>query len=648
MNLSITPYRWYDQYYKQNRFDRDCSSTCEFKLITHRGALLPFQFTRPASGYVIDKWLLRSACVDFEPKMLNEYNSRWATGHTWVNDGGFVFDCGVAKSGQVNNDELSLAAGLTVGKKYRITVSCADLVLAAGSTLNIVFRNSTATNILSFNSLGFYEAEFTATAASVQFVIQNSGSVGVDDFIGLSDVQIFEVFEQKTADIVLDTAFVKLVSAGALDYFIYCGGDLGQSLPTGDYYSVILETSGDTYVSEVITVKNFLPAKSPYYKLEWNNSCDIGSIIYQDVDSCLYKNILYLDEAVATRPEYPYEEKGELDGNQVFQPTFQKLEKKLDFIIAKCPEFIVDAIAGINLHDTISLTAPLRIEQVSVDDAIAIQSVEPEFTPVFNDCFTKIDLKIMLTDLYLDSACCTDVAVDLTCETCRYQADYLNGTPVGPSSGDTHLVTESEDAGFYRFIGGIWVLQVIEENDLICFTAKTYVHIAGAFFLVPSISEADSGWFPAAGGLFHIQGNAFPGSWVDVQYRVGGAWVSIGIITSSSYTLLGVDLTFADDDESVVEFRIRNFSLACDYGYSAIFEHSFIPTVSFMYDNSGGTMTPGEDIHNVTTGADSIIVSNDGVTIVIEAISLTGWNIGNRCNNIAGDEITINSVPVLV
>ena len=54
----ITPVRWYNTYQEQSRFEID-SDICEYELISDKTRLLPFQFKRPASGHLINKWFLR-------------------------------------------------------------------------------------------------------------------------------------------------------------------------------------------------------------------------------------------------------------------------------------------------------------------------------------------------------------------------------------------------------------------------------------------------------------------------------------------------------------------------------------------------------------------------------------------------------------
>jgi hypothetical protein len=580
MDIIITPYRWYNQYHKQNRFDRECSNTCEFKLITHRSALLPFQFTRSASPYAIDKWLLRPACKAYEPTLLETNESKFISPFNWNQNGSFQFDCSVAKISGADNDSLELGGVLTIGIKYRITFSCTDLLLTTGSTQFLSFHNGGGSAIVNnVNALGFYEAEFTATSTDVEFVLNNS-QVSVNDFIGIKDVQIFEVFKQESFDIELDKSLIQLKNFGVVDYFVYCGAELGQVLPVGDYYSIIIDDNQEKNFSEIITVRDFLPEKSPYYILKWENTCDINNVLYQDID-CDYYNLLYLDEAILTKPEYPFKEEGEEDGNQDFNATFQKWEKRVAFIIGKCPEFIVDALTAIRLHETILLTSPLRKKQLVVDDAVSIKSVDYEVLPIFNDCFSNVQLNLLLHDKYIDSTCCNNNEIT-PCVECENAFNYYNDLPEDATGGELAILIgygEYPD-GLYQYDEGedTWVFEEGEEDTIYCMSVDeddlVFIYTAGAFQQLPSIYNwgTTSYWFLSPTPHFHIEGYGYPGSYIQIEISDdgGASWTKYSpIVTAAEFALLGVDIPFIDDD-NLVKVRAHNFTLNCDYGYSDV------------------------------------------------------------------------------
>lgn len=52
------PFPWYDKLEMQNRFRENCGANCDFRLITPRSNLLPFEFRRPQSGALLSKWTI--------------------------------------------------------------------------------------------------------------------------------------------------------------------------------------------------------------------------------------------------------------------------------------------------------------------------------------------------------------------------------------------------------------------------------------------------------------------------------------------------------------------------------------------------------------------------------------------------------------
>ena len=584
----ITPFRWYSKFYEQNRYDVDCSNTCEFKLITDRGHLLPFQFIRDSSGYLIDQWLLRRACDAAEPKLLTDENSKWYGDYEnyWTLDGDFHVYCKILRSGMTDGDTVTRLNLLTIGKSYRLTFSIADLSLTAGSDLYLKFFEGSNIIINNVNDLGYYEAEFTATTTDFHFDVHQTTS-GITDYIGVEGIQIVELFMQNGNDIVLDQTLLKLINVGADDYFIYCGTDLGQSLPCGDYYSIITTADGTVYYSEIITIRDFITDKAPYYILEWSNSCDIQDVIYQTVGAgamspgCAYINLLYLNEAVITKPEYPFKEEGETDGNKTLTPTFQKWEKDIQFLIGKCPEYIVDALTGIRLHDAISVTKPLRKEQLQVTSAIAVQSVEYDIAYINNDCFANVNLKLLLPDKYIDSACCSNN--ELTeCLECSYTITTAPNDFT--DDGEGHYAFSDglgeATAGVYLWNSGTetWDLLVVPDETIACVQETEYLLLPGTgdgWVIVPSINEVVYSATPSPN--FTVIGYAYPGSFVQLEVWSDEfpEWTpGSEILSAAAFELLGFNVFLSIEETIGTIFRVRNFTLNCTYGYSATWDVS--------------------------------------------------------------------------
>jgi hypothetical protein len=133
----------------------------------------------------------------------------------------------------------------------------------------------------------------------------------------------------------------KYYTAGGFDYMMYFGGALQQVLPCGDYY---LEIQG--YYSEVFRVLNSMKG---LVKLEWKNKGDIGGVLYQ----AGFVQRLWLD-TVISEPAYKYEDEGADNEANEFIATIRTVKKTLKVQTDLLPPFMMDALASLKLHDTVS------------------------------------------------------------------------------------------------------------------------------------------------------------------------------------------------------------------------------------------------------------------------------------------------------
>jgi hypothetical protein len=231
--------------------------------------------------------------------------------------------------------------------------------------------------VITYTEVLFISKLLVSVIGDSDFTIITSG--GSSDYMIFDSIQIKEYVSFNTiiGDIDLPVIDLSLVNIGIEDVIIYFGTSFDFQIPCGSYYMMLTTTDNTIYYSEVITVKDFIPSHSPYVMLEWFNNCDISDVIYQPIVYSSYKNRMYIDGPIS-KPEYPIKEEGEEDGNSDFNVTFQKWEKKEILTVPKCPDFIVDSLTGIKLHDTIEVTKPLRKKQLSVLPAYEIKSVEFE------------------------------------------------------------------------------------------------------------------------------------------------------------------------------------------------------------------------------------------------------------------------------
>lgn len=133
---------------------------------------------------------------------------------------------------------------------------------------------------------------------------------------------------------------------------IYKGQILPVEIPTGFWYSVIILADGSAFVSEIFWVPCNESEFDTFTKLEWSNSCDFATLIYQTG----YKNLLYLTSELA-RAEPSVVEEGITNGEGKFFQTSAiyfdnyKIEEYV-------PEYVMNALVALKMHDTVMITQP--------------------------------------------------------------------------------------------------------------------------------------------------------------------------------------------------------------------------------------------------------------------------------------------------
>lgn len=587
----ITPFRWYDKFHNQNRFDIDCNSECEFKLITDPYHILPFQFKRAASPYLITDWILRRCCDDPNTKMLPKVDSNFVDGSmSWDNSplAWSINNCGgiCARTNEVHfGGNVICWTGLTPGKEYtfNLVINAFNDTGGGHSMLNLFVKNG-ATTIATLNSLGLHTLTFTAT--STTFCLDYPTGTADGDVICVNYVQIEEAFELIENDVILAVEDIKYFSDGTTDYFIHCGAQQRTKLPLGCYYSIIMDEDRNLYFSEVITIKEFIPEKSPYLLLQWSNTCDLKDIIYHEVcqdGCCSYVNKLWLEEAVLTKPTYPFKEEGEEDGNQSFNATFQKLDKTVDLIIPRCPEFIVDSLNGVRLHDTIEFYKPINTKQEFVEDAVLVKSAETDTAFIFNDCFANVTMKCLLFEKFVDETCCVEIPK-------RECVGCVEIPEIDVFNEDVYeyaliLTPGSDEVGLWKYTGSMWELQDSDSDVLICDGAgsiwqydPTHPGAVSGYIQTPRLYTIAY----VSGNTWHITGaiNTFSFGLVQISTNGGVTWVDTLTKFTSTELAAGVDIEFAANPCcGPFDVRLISFDLnECDYGSHTQEEFGTSPT----------------------------------------------------------------------
>jgi len=570
----ITPVRWYADFYESDRFASGCD-ICKFELISDKTRLLPFQFRRPKSPYLIDKWFLRNQCEDPAKNILNNNDSLFTIDTGYWTKLHFSFIKGKIKGVGGSASNFRKLGALTTGKYYDITIVVNEFVKSSMSSFAVTY-DIAGSGVTSITETG--TISFTILATTTDFTIDGIGGTS-SDYIIIESIRINEHQEFNTSigDIELDKSLLTLVNINSdEDVIQYCGVNLPTQIPCGKYYMVMSMEDATIFYSELITVKDFIPSQSPYTLIEWSNTCDLGDTIYQSLSGCAYVNRMYIDSEL-TKPEYPFKEEGEEDGEFKLNILFQKWEKKQSLMVASCPEFIVDALTGIRLHSTVMITKPIRKKQLQVLSAFEVEKVEYTNQSIFSDCSTNVELNILLKDKTVDSSCCSNVAMN-ECFECAYTVDALDTL-----TGDYLLGVpeEGEDFGLWKLVDEVYQL-VSGTNIVVCVTdidTKYFSTNGEIYYVVPSIDGVADNDLGAGAHEYTITGFIYPGTYckvhaiiydavtsttttIDYTAIYTSAQLTTGIVIASSS--FGVDVP----DNGLVSFYVENFSLNCTYGIS--------------------------------------------------------------------------------
>lgn len=136
-----------------------------------------------------------------------------------------------------------------------------------------------------------------------------------------------------------------------------------------------------------------------YIKLEWGNSCDLGTIYYNGG----FKNIVYFDSEIG-EPGYENVEEGFENSEGVFIKTSEKLQKVYKFVVV-VPEYLADALAALPLHDSII---------ISTTDGLfrqAVRNVRTDISPesITNSCLFTVEVRFQLNDQIIKDNCCVNM-----------------------------------------------------------------------------------------------------------------------------------------------------------------------------------------------------------------------------------------------
>lgn len=226
--------------------------------------------------------------------------------------------------------------------------------------------------------------------------------------IGVNSIKIYNAeTDAFVSDILANlTSEIEIKRFEGFDQIIYYGNDeLSSELQEGKFYIVL--NAGVDWFSEVFTVidlnESDLSANHcNFLKITWSNSCDIANFYYSNPDQD-YSNKIILSADLAPA-EYPTQIEGSEDGESVFFPDFMRVAKEWRFEVF-VPEFVVDLIAVISIHDRIF---------ISTYEGYTARMQNFAFAPDSNiiNGFRKVEVSFTV-DFFLAVGCCGEVLTPL-------------------------------------------------------------------------------------------------------------------------------------------------------------------------------------------------------------------------------------------
>ena len=163
-----------------------------------------------------------------------------------------------------------------------------------------------------------------------------------------------------------------------------------------------------------------------YLKFEYWNTCDLGNIYYQGGQHFIF----YLDADVG-EPIHEEVEEGQENGDGDFIPTYRRQMKRYRIRTGLIPDYLIDAIQRMKLHDHIELTFKSgEVEQIYNVD------VEPEWQFEKYAWQGTVTLTFDMDESITVGACCDNLTV-----TDAIPEWYWIATDGSDDTGDGHYTT---------------------------------------------------------------------------------------------------------------------------------------------------------------------------------------------------------------
>lgn len=300
-----------------------------------------------------------------------------------------------------------------------------------------------------------------------------------------------------------------------------------------------------------------------FLKIEWRNTTDLGSILYQDG----FTNRLFLDVEV-DEPEYPVNIESDQNGDNVEVPRWKKWQKAYHFKVF-CTEDLVDAFTAMQIHDTITVT--LQTGQI-----INVESLRASVEWQEYGCLALVDV-LLLEDYIIGTNCDENMDTGCLCSDSQQFDGFLDIAVKATTSGiagDIVFFYTAEDVPNVVYRGSLWRLTTTGAYDWVEITSEQYDCWEETTLGLGKFVFHGTWWilFPGAiAAVTLVAGLTYrvttwglvPGAFAEILYS-GAASGSGGIHLTSDFPGWGVEFTFPMAGNYDVELRI--FNNGCNFG----------------------------------------------------------------------------------
>lgn len=296
-----------------------------------------------------------------------------------------------------------------------------------------------------------------------------------------------------------------------------------------------------------------------YLKLEWWNECDLGDIYYAGG----YVNKFYYETEVG-KPEYVVEQDTQENGEGE-DVVLSQVRKKIYQIEMYVPEYVVDSLVDMALHDNIRLTYTNGLYS-SVIRNVEVGVVWEEDS---NDCMAVVTIKFQQDDQLVDNACCSPLNV-LECLTpcltvIGFKDDHESLVQ------NAYYIDKSDSPVIVQYVSAAFLPVDCDNNYVFSEDADMEMFWNGtAWYEAPEITGSSFNLDVINNILsVNVTGQALPNTFLQAYYSTNGVtYFLIGDpVTAAVFLASGISFTLSPIP-ALTYVKVFMYNHNCQYQYS--------------------------------------------------------------------------------